>query len=67
MIKVNWGGYLDELKAVNLHRRVGKIKKISGLSIEAIGFSAAIGDICLLKPERQHVKEILAQVVGANF
>jgi flagellum-specific ATP synthase len=63
---MKWGKYLDEIKSIDLHLHVGKVKKISGLSIEAVGLSVSIGDICLVKPKNTKLNSILTQVVGQN-
>lgn len=63
---MKWGTYLDEIKSMDFYLHTGKVKKISGLSIEAVGLSVSIGDICLVKPKNNKLNSIFTQVVGQN-
>lgn len=43
---VNLARYLDEVKKINPLRRMGKVTRVIGLTVEASGVEAAIGEIC---------------------
>lgn len=55
--------YYRVLKLTDLCGHEGRINKIVGMTIEAVGLVCSIGDICLIKLERDG-KEVVTEVVG---
>ncbi len=45
-------------------KKLGKVEKIVGLTIESTGPDAALNDICIIYPKEQGMKAIMAEVVG---
>lgn len=48
----------------NFFRKLGKVVNVVGLTIEAAGPDARLGDLCHIFPEDERLKPILAEVVG---
>ena len=48
----------------NFFRKLGKVVNVVGLTIEAAGPDARLGDLCHIFPEDEGLKPILAEVVG---
>lgn len=44
-------------------KRYGKILRVVGLMIESLGPAANIGEVCIIHPESDFGKKILAEVV----
>ncbi len=55
--------YLQVIQFSDLYTHHGKINKISGMTIEALGLSCSIGDICKIFINGRE-EEVLAEVVG---
>lgn len=45
-------------------KKLGKVEKVVGLTIESIGPDAALNDICTIYPKDSRVPPIMAEVVG---
>ena len=45
-------------------KKLGKVSKIVGLTVESIGPEANLNDVCKIKPNDLTQKEIMAEVVG---
>ncbi len=58
-------GFRNDIENAELFRYMGKIEKISGLTIEASGPTASVGDVCRIfsKDMKSYIK---AEVVGFN-
>ncbi|RYY70082.1 MAG: FliI/YscN family ATPase, partial [Comamonadaceae bacterium] len=54
----------ESMRSVDLHRRIGWVRRVQGLAIEAEGPRAAVGDLCRVFPEGHGQPGILAEVVG---
>ena len=61
--KLNIKKYIDEIQGKNLIKYTGKITKVTGLTIEADGPIATIGELCYIYPYHRE-NPILAEVVG---
>ena len=60
---------LEALRDTELHRRIGWVREMQGLAIDASGPDAAIGELCRIKVRRHSqsadaVGDVLAEVVG---
>lgn len=56
-------GWLDTMRAVDLHRRIGWVRRVQGLAIEAEGPQAAVGELCRVVPAASGAG-VLAEIVG---
>ena len=45
-------------------KKLGKVEKIVGLTIESIGPDAALNDICIIYPKDEKLSPVMAEVVG---
>ncbi|SMC27679.1 flagellum-specific ATP synthase [Andreprevotia lacus DSM 23236] len=57
--------YLDALGKLDLYQRVGAVTRLAGLSIEARGPDAAVGEVCEII-SRNDGRRVRAEVVGLN-
>lgn len=57
--------YLDAVRAVDPLRRIGHVRQLSGLSIEACGPDALVGEVCEIFP-RGAAQALRAEVVGLH-
>ena len=55
--------YLDAVRGADLIRKVGHVRQLAGLSIEAAGPDALVGEICDITPRRGG-RSVRAEVVG---
>ena len=55
--------YRERLRGAMLHRRIGRVRRLQGLAIEASGPDAAVGEMCRIAP-RDGGRSVLAEVVG---
>ncbi len=53
-----------KIEEQNFFRKLGKVVNVVGLTIEAAGPDARLGDLCHIFPEDERLKPILAEVVG---
>lgn len=59
------GPYRQHLRAMDLHRRVGHVRRLQGLAVAAEGPDAAVGELCRIRvPGRTGEDGVLAEVVG---
>ncbi|WP_239024452.1 FliI/YscN family ATPase [Ramlibacter humi] len=56
--------YREHLRAVPLHRRLGQVRRLQGLAIDAEGPQATIGELCRIRAAGQGGDGVLAEVVG---
>lgn len=57
--------YREHLRTVTLHRRLGRVRRVQGLAIEAEGPDATVGELCRITPRGSAAGEgVLAEVVG---
>lgn len=54
------------IETTDTYKRYGKVLRLVGLTIESLGPLANIGEVCLIHPESNKGKPILAEVVGFN-
>jgi flagellum-specific ATP synthase len=54
--------YLQAVRSVRSVRRIGKVRQLAGLGIEAQGPDALVGEVCELRP--RHGAALRAEVVG---
>lgn len=62
---LNFTGFRESVKSTDLFRYMGKIEKIVGMTIEASGPAAGIGDVCRIY-SKDMSNFIKAEVVGFN-
>lgn len=55
---------LKVIEQADTYKRYGKVLRIVGLMIESLGPAANIGEVCIIHPESNLQKPILAEVVG---
>jgi flagellum-specific ATP synthase len=55
--------YLDAMAGADFVQRVGYVRQLAGLSIEALGPEALVGEVCEIQP-RLHGLPLRAEVVG---
>ena len=63
MINVDVEKYLA-LKEKKYYRKLGKVSKIVGLTIESIGPDARLNDLCRITSDKSGGQEVMAEVVG---
>ena len=63
MINVDVEKYLA-LKEKKYYRKLGKVSKIVGLTIESIGPDARLNDLCRITSDKSRGQEVMAEVVG---
>ncbi len=63
MINVDVEKYLA-LKEKKYYRKLGKVSKIVGLTIESIGPDARLNDLCRITSDKSEGQEVMAEVVG---
>lgn len=62
--------YVDAVKKMQVVRRIGRVRRLSGLSIEVSGIDGAIGELCVIFPKGASVDEpssegeLMAEVVA---
>lgn len=56
-------GKYEELKDRHYYRKLGKVTKVVGLTVESVGPDAALSDLCLISTADNSSK-IMAEVVG---
>ena len=57
--------YRDHLRGVALHRRIGHVRRLQGLAIDAEGPDATVGELCRIRAAGARTGEgVLAEVVG---
>lgn len=64
-VMLNFTGFRESVKSTDLFRYMGKIEKIVGMTIEASGPAASIGDVCRIY-SKDMSNFIKAEVVGFN-
>jgi flagellum-specific ATP synthase len=62
-ITVNWPAYHKALENTNTFIRRGRVTQVIGLTIEAKGLQAQIGELCFITSKKLH-HEIPAEVMG---
>lgn len=55
--------YYNAIRLSDLHTHQGKISKIIGMTVEAKGITASIGDICTIHIDKNN-SDVIAEVVG---
>ena len=58
---------LEKYEAVKeqiFFRKLGKVVNVVGLTIEAVGPDACLGDVCRIVPEAAGTEPVMAEVVG---
>jgi flagellum-specific ATP synthase len=55
----------EALRAADLHRRTGHVRRVRGLAIEAVGPQAAVGELCRIVVPGG-AADLLAEVVGVD-
>lgn len=63
MINMDVEKYLA-LKEKKYYRKLGKVSKIVGLTIESIGPDARLNDLCRITSDKSGGQEVMAEVVG---
>ena len=63
---MSWVHYLEDIKEKDFHHHSGRITKVSNLSIEALGLSGSIGDLCLIKTPSSKREDIFAQIISQS-
>lgn len=63
MVNVDVEKYLA-LKEKKYYRKLGKVSKIVGLTIESIGPDARLNDLCRITSDKSGGQEVMAEVVG---
>lgn len=63
-VKMDFSRYYDALRLSDLYSYEGKIKKIVGMTIEAVGITCSIGDICHILLDEEGHNTVVAEVVG---
>lgn len=63
MINMDVEKYLA-LKEKKYYRKLGKVSKILGLTIESIGPDARLNDLCRITSDKSGGQEVMAEVVG---
>ena len=63
---MNFTAIRETVRTADLYRRMGKIEKIIGMTIEASGPECNIGDICRIYRKNNSREYIFAEVVGFN-
>ena len=56
--------YIHKVKDISTYRYLGKVARVVGLTIEASGINASIGEICIIQVEKREEEDIVAEVVG---
>jgi flagellum-specific ATP synthase len=56
--------YLEHLRGIELHRRIGWVRRLQGLAIEAEGLDASVGEMCRIVARGTRSTGVLAEVVG---
>lgn len=56
-------GKYEELKDRHYYRKLGKVTKVVGLTVESVGPDAALSDLCLISTA-DNTSKIMAEVVG---
>lgn len=58
--------YRQAIRGTDLHRRIGWVKEMQGLAIDALGPDAAVGELCRIMVRTQGATSaaVLAEVVG---
>ena len=54
----------ETVKEESFFRKLGKVVNVVGLTIEAVGPDARLGDVCRIVPEAADAEPVLAEVVG---
>ena len=63
MTLINQEKYLN-LIGQTYYRKLGKVTKIVGLTIESAGPDANLNDLCIIKPKNNKIQPVYAEVVG---
>lgn len=63
---MSWTHYLEDVKENSFHYHSGRVTKVSNLSIEALGLSGNIGDLCLIKAPNSKSQDIYAQIISQS-
>ena len=68
-MNINWEAYHNILEQTSIIMRQGRVTQVVGLTIEAQGLQAQIGELCYIMPEeaetrRVKQKQIPAEVMG---
>lgn len=57
--------YREHLRGLDLHRRLGRVRRLQGLAIEAEGPDATVGELCRIRAAGAAAQDgVLAEVVG---
>lgn len=62
-VSVNIQKY-HKLKEQTFYRKLGRVVNVVGLTIETLGPDARLGDMCMIMPEGEEQRPIMAEVVG---
>ncbi len=62
-VQLDISEYLRILHLTDLRAHEGRISKIVGMTIEAVGLECSIGDICNIRIEREN-RDVVCEVVG---
>lgn len=57
-------GKYERLSEKTYYKKMGKVSKVVGLTIESIGPDARLNDLCRIIPKTQDVSPVYAEVVG---
>lgn len=60
---INYGKYRTAINE-NYYRKLGKVEKVVGLTVESAGPDAKLGDICLIFTKGDESRPAMAEVVG---
>ena len=60
---IRWDKY-DRVSEQSFHRCMGRVENVVGLSVEAAGPDAGLGDLCLIYPKGEDAPPVMAEVVG---
>lgn len=63
MTLINQEKYLNLIEN-SYYRKLGKVTKIVGLTIESAGPDANLNDLCIIKPKNTKIQPVYAEVVG---
>ena len=60
---IDFGKY-NKIAEQTFYKKLGKVANVVGLTIEASGPDARLGDICRIFPDGENMSPVMAEVVG---
>lgn len=65
MALINEQKYLDLINKT-YYKKLGRVTKVVGLTIESVGPDASLNDLCIIYPKNLQIEPVYAEVVGFN-